>query len=190
MIQNLVLKPESKRFMPVLIANVLSYPGLQAEIEAANVLETRELCQDPGTKEKIELLAKRLGRRARLEEDELSALYSIAYRQFDRSEIDFCPNDLYKRASSMKPARLFKGPLPRNIMQERLSSEDMRWYEINRDKAGANYGSKMYEIVNLADGNRTALDIRHLVSCEFGETDLEFVLRYIQDLHKIGLIEF
>jgi hypothetical protein len=86
--------------------------------------------------------------------------------------------------------RLFKGPLPRNALEERLNEEGMKWYETNRERAGENSGSKMYEIINLMDGKRTVLDIRHIISCEFGETDLDYVLHYVQDLHNIGLVEF
>ena len=64
------------------------------------------------------------------------------------------------------------------------------WYETNQAKAGGNYGSKTYEIVNLMDGKRTLLDIRHIVSCEYDETGVEFVLHYAKDLEKIGLISF
>lgn len=190
LLQNSALKSEAKSSMPILISNVSAYPKLQAEIEAANVLETRELCENPETIKKIELLAERLSARAQIEEDEIFALCAMNFEHFDRSEIDLLPNDLYKKASSIRPTRLFKGPLPRNILQERLSTEEMKWYEVNRNKSGINSGSKIYEIVNLMDGQRTVLDIRHLVSCEFGETALEFILHYIQDLNKIGLIEF
>jgi len=190
LIHNLVLTPETRNSIPMVFANVLHYPSLQAEIEAANVLETRELCVNPGTKEKIEILAKRLKKRAQLEEDELAALYSIFSEQYGMIEIEFPPNDLYKKASTIRPKRRFKGPLPRNIMQARLSAEDLSWYEANRDKAGTNSGSKTYEIINLMDGKRTVLDIRHIVSCEFDETDVEYVFHYVQDLHKMGLIEF
>jgi len=190
LIHELALKPDMRSSIPVLFANVMEYPGLQAEIEAANVLEAQELCVNSGTKIKIETLAKRLKKHAQLEEDELTALYDIFYTKYDKIEIELMPNDLYKKASSIRPVRLFKGPLPRNILQERLSDEDMKWYETNRDKAGINSGSKMYEIINLMDGSRSVLDIRHIVSCEFGETDVEFVLHFVQDLHTMGLIEF
>lgn len=188
--QNLALKPETRSSIPLVFANVLNYPSLQAEIEAANVLETRELCVNSGTKEKIEKLAERLKKRVQLEEDELAALYSNFSEQYGMTELEFSTNDLYKKASSIRPVRLFKGPLPRNIMQERLSAEYLSWYETNRDKAGSNSGSKTYEIINLMDGKRTVLDIRHIISCEFDETDVEYVLHYVQDLHKMGLIEF
>jgi hypothetical protein len=64
------------------------------------------------------------------------------------------------------------------------------WYETNRAEAGGNYGSKTYEIVNFMDGKRTLLDIRHIVSCEYDETGVEFVLHFAKDLEKIGLISF
>jgi len=40
------------------------------------------------------------------------------------------------------------------------------------------------------DGVRTLLEIRHIVSFEFDETDVEFVLHYARDLKRAGLIDF
>ncbi len=69
-----------------------------------------------------------------------------------------------------------------------LDSEDLKWYEQNREKAGSSYGSKTFEIVNLMNGTFTLLEIRHIVSCEYDETDIEFVLHFAEDLEKAGLI--
>jgi hypothetical protein len=85
---------------------------------------------------------------------------------------------------------MFKGPLHRNAMREKLSAKSLEWYDKNRAKAGGSYGSKTYEIVNLMNGKRTLVDIRHIISCEFDETDVEFVLHYAKDLEKIGLVSF
>jgi len=51
-------------------------------------------------------------------------------------------------------------------------------------------GSKMCELINLMEGQKTLLDIPHLLFCEFGETDIEYVLHCLQDLQRIGLVEF
>lgn len=40
------------------------------------------------------------------------------------------------------------------------------------------------------DGQRTLVDIRHILSFEFDETDIELVLHYAHDLERIGLITF
>jgi hypothetical protein len=181
---------KKKRLTPELYGNVLEYPRIQAEIEAANIRETKELCVSALTKEAIDALARRLKKYVRYEENEIKSTYSAMSDYFNMKEIKFPPNELYKKASGLIPMRQFKGPLPRYVLEERLSEDEMKWYETNRDRAGENSGSKMYEIVNLMDGKRTVLDIRHIISCEFGETDLEYILHYIQDLHKVGLVAF
>ena len=40
------------------------------------------------------------------------------------------------------------------------------------------------------DGKSTVLDIRNAVSAEFGEIDLEIVMKYISDLKKFNLVSF
>jgi len=52
------------------------------------------------------------------------------------------------------------------------------------------FDSSLFEIINLMDGKRTILDIRHTISCEYDETDVEFVLHFVEDLKKMGLVEF
>jgi len=56
--------------------------------------------------------------------------------------------------------------------------------------AWRDFGSKTFEIINLMDGKRNLLEIRDIVSCEYGETDIEFVLHFAEDLKKMGLIDF
>ena len=69
----------------------------------------------------------------------------------------------------------------------------MRWYEENAAKLG---GIRTFvrrhalEIINFMDGKRSVLDIRNSVSAEFGEIDLEFVMKYISDLKKFNLASF
>jgi hypothetical protein len=46
-----------------------------------------------------------------------------------------------------------------------------------------------YEVLNFADGNRNALQIRDSVSAEYGPVPIELVLEYLQALEKIGLVE-
>jgi hypothetical protein len=181
---------EKRVSLPVLFSHVLEYPRLQAEIEAANIRETKELCVNAKTNEAIDSLARRLQKYVRFEEDEIKSAYSAVCDYNSMKEIKYPPNELYKEASQLKPTRLFKGPLPGNVLEERLNETDLKWYDTNREKAGGNSGVKRYEIINLMDGQRTVLNIRHIISCEFGETDLEYVLHFVRDLKKIGLVEF
>jgi len=46
-----------------------------------------------------------------------------------------------------------------------------------------------YEVLNFADGNRNAWQIRDAVSAEYGPIPAELVLEYLQALEKIGLVE-
>jgi hypothetical protein len=190
LISSLASNEEKCHRLPALFHDVIRYPDIQADVEAANIRETKELCVSAATKEAIENLAIRIKKHTRFQEDEIESFYSDITDYYNIKTIRFTPDELHTKASRYRPIRNFKGPLPRNILQERLGSDRTEWYETNREKAGENSGSKMYEIINLMDGQRTVLDIRHIISCEFGETDLEYVLHYIEDLHAIGLVEF
>jgi hypothetical protein len=46
-----------------------------------------------------------------------------------------------------------------------------------------------YEVLNFADGNRNAQQIRNAVSAEYGPVPLEMVVEYLQALEKIGVVE-
>jgi aminopeptidase YwaD len=46
-----------------------------------------------------------------------------------------------------------------------------------------------YEVLNFADGKRTAQEIRDAVSAEYGPIPLELVVEYLRALEKIGLVE-
>lgn len=46
-----------------------------------------------------------------------------------------------------------------------------------------------YEVLNFADGNRNAQEIRDAVSAEYGPIALEMVVEYLKALEKIGIVE-
>ena len=46
-----------------------------------------------------------------------------------------------------------------------------------------------YEVLNFADGNRSAQEIRDAVSAEYGPVPLELVLEYLRALEKIGVVD-
>ena len=171
-----------------LYSNIINYPLVQAQIEAANLEEVKELCKDQATQVAIDNLVKGLDRQIVGEKDKINSIYELFLRQYKLTGENFQPNDLYKKSSLLKPKRLFKAPLPGNYLMENLDEKSFAWYETNRGKAGQSSSSKMYEIVNLMDGKRTLLDIRHIVSCEYDETDIEFVLHFAEDLKKLKLI--
>ncbi len=46
-----------------------------------------------------------------------------------------------------------------------------------------------YEVLNFADGKRSAQEIRDAVSAEYGPVPLEMVVEYLKALEKIGVVE-
>lgn len=179
---------DKRKNLAELYSNIINYPYIQAQIEAANLEKTKELCTGNTTKSAIDNLVKGLNRQIAKENDKINSTYELFLRQYELTKTNFQFNDLYKKASSLKPKRLFKGPLPGNHLRENLDAKSFAWYERNREMTGRSSDSKMYEIVNLMDGKRTLLDIRHIVSCEYDETDIEFILHFAEDLKKLKLI--
>ncbi len=182
--------PEKKKKLAELHTNLLSYPRIQAQIEAGNIREVNELCRSEAGRKIINRLAEDLDQQAERETEKIEFMYEIFIMRYGLNSGNIRPVLEYEEASRLRPKRLFKGPLPGNAMSEKLDAKSLAWYDKNRAKAGGSYGSKTYEIVNLMNGIRTLLDIRHIVSCEYDETDVEFVLHFAKDLAKIGLISF
>ncbi len=92
---------------------------------------------------------------------------------------------LYEKAASIKPKRLFEGPLNSDYdrqryvwdeIGERLGADRADWYDKNEGLSEESKESKVFEICNLMNGERTLLDIRNIVSLEYDETDIDFVL--------------
>ena len=94
-----------------------------------------------------------------------------------------------KEAKRIIPVRLFRGPLPYYFLEENLPPEEYRFYREYRIKDGK-MSAKMYEILNFINGKRSLLFIRNAVSAEFGETDISFVKRFLNDLAELKLINF
>jgi hypothetical protein len=46
-----------------------------------------------------------------------------------------------------------------------------------------------YEVLNFANGNRNAQQVRDAVSAEYGPVPLELVVEYLKALEKIGVVE-
>ena len=66
------------------------------------------------------------------------------------------------------------------IAEPKLLSYDGLW------GSGEEYA---YEVLNFADGNRNAQEIRDAVSAEYGPVPLELVVEYLRALEKIGVVE-
>jgi hypothetical protein len=46
-----------------------------------------------------------------------------------------------------------------------------------------------YEVLNFADGKRSAQEIRNAVSAEYGPVPVELVVEYLKALEEIGVVE-
>ncbi|MCW4052500.1 MAG: DUF4910 domain-containing protein [Candidatus Bathyarchaeota archaeon] len=92
-----------------------------------------------------------------------------------------------KKARSLVPKRLFKETLSSETFKETLGEKAYEWYDeiLEKDK---NFKKKIYEILNFMNGERTIYDITKAVTAEYDETNLEHVLKFIQDLEKINLV--
>jgi aminopeptidase YwaD len=67
-----------------------------------------------------------------------------------------------------------------NIATPKLLSYEGLW------GSGEEYA---YEVLNSADGKRSAQQIRHVVSAEYGPMPVELVVEYLRALEKIGVVE-
>jgi hypothetical protein len=94
-----------------------------------------------------------------------------------------------EEAMAIIPRRRFKGTIDSDTMSEKLGEKRYGWYSEVEDK-DSNFSRKMYEMVNLMDGKRTAYDIAEFVSAEYGLTDLKNVLRFLADLKTIGYVQY
>lgn len=189
MIHQYAKDPDKRNGLPEIYANAIRYPAVHAQVEKANLTEIRELCQYDETKRMIDEISRALDNQARTEYEKIDFSYGLFLHQYGIDAKKFTPGDYHRRAAVVIPERRFKGPLSSSV--ERNASEDYRkWAEENEEKIGDYAGSKSYEIVNLMDGRRSLLRIRDIVSCEFDETDIEYVFRFAQELERMGLITF
>jgi hypothetical protein len=190
LLQRCAEDPKKRDSLPEIYSNFCRYPAAHAQIEKANLMEVRELCQDDGSKRLIEEMAKTLDNQARTEYEKINYSHGLFLHRYRIGEKKFRPDEYYQRAAVVIPERRFKGPLPGSILMERAGEEFRDWMEKNAAKIGSYSGPKLYEIVNLMDGNRSLLRIRDIVCCEFSETDIEYVFRFAQEMEKNGLVSF
>jgi hypothetical protein len=94
-----------------------------------------------------------------------------------------------EKAQTLVPKRLFKGTLNSDAFKRKLGETDYRWYEEIRKK-DKDFRKKTYEIVNFIDGKRSVIEITRAVSAEYGETELEHVLKFIRDLETAKFVSF
>lgn len=173
---------------PQIYRNGKSYNKIIAGVEADAVRSCQEL-GSKSTRNIIEKIARSLSKDLSAEQNRLDIYYERVKQDANKTVERITLSDAEKRAKSIKPKREFRGPLPRGYLGQHLA-EEAKWYAANAGKAGGNMSTKMFEIANFADGTRDALWIRDAVSAEFGETDIEFVLRYFDDLKTLNLMSW
>jgi hypothetical protein len=85
------------------------------------------------------------------------------------------------------PVRLTRGPLDFGLPESRLSPEAAAWY---RTEGNALNGNVRFELVNFVDGQRTVSHIRNAVSAEYGPISEQIVIRYFDDLVRVGVLKW
>jgi hypothetical protein len=172
-----------------LFRKILSYTEVVGEVERSAILSCVELCQNQKSKSTIEQIAKSLEIDVKTEKKRLEKYFEYIC---STKNVKISPSrltDAEKQAQKIVPKRLFRGPLPRDILAEKLGDRYL-WYQKNAVLIGGNMGNKTYEINNLINGKRNLLWIRNAVSAQFGETGIEFVLRYVEDLKNTDLVSY
>jgi len=181
--------PDKRHKLFTSYARVRTYPYYLAEIEMSNIREVKELCSLARTQKTVDSLARAMKTIASQESAKLEETLGIICGQYGITRKEIKPDESAKKASILIPRRLFKAPLPSNALEDMLVGNDLAWFHKNRAKGDPYISSKIYELINLMDGQRTVLDIRHIISCEFGETDIGFVLGMMRILENAGLIK-
>lgn len=92
------------------------------------------------------------------------------------------------QAKKVVPKRRVKGSLESDFMYDKLGERKSEWYH-EVEKRDSTFSKKMYEILNLMDGERDLCEIAESVSAQYGPTDIEDVLRFYTDLKGMRLVD-
>ena len=74
--------PEKEKELTELHANLLNYPRLQAQIEAANIREVNELCKNEASRKIINRLSEDLDQQAARETEKIEFMYKIFIKRY------------------------------------------------------------------------------------------------------------
>lgn len=88
---------------------------------------------------------------------------------------------------SRVPRRLTRGPLDFGLPASELPPERAAWY---RSDDFTLSGDARFELVNFIDGRRTVTEIRDALSAEHGPVATRVVARYLEDLVRVGGVEW
>lgn len=83
--------------------------------------------------------------------------------------------------------RLTRGPLDFGLPASNLKGKDSLYYSSSEFTLN---GDERFELVNFIDGNRTVSDIRDALSAEFTPIKTEIVAHYLENLVKVGVVEW
>ncbi len=98
------------------------------------------------------------------------------------------PSKAEAQAKKTVPRRLFKGSLDSEFLSKALGEKRSDWYD-EVEKRDSSFSKKMYEVVNLMDGDRDLCEITEVVSAQYGPTDIADVQRFVADLRRIHLVK-
>ncbi len=85
------------------------------------------------------------------------------------------------------PVRLTRGPLDFGLPASKLKGKDSLYYSSPEFTLG---GDERFELVNFIDGKRTVSEIRNALSAEYAPVGTKFIARYIEDLVKVGVVQW
>lgn len=91
------------------------------------------------------------------------------------------------RAKKIVLRKRFKGTLDSDFLSDTLGEKRHEWYH-EVEKRDPDFPRKMYEVLNLMDGERDLCEIMEVVSTEYGPTDIAAVLRFVDDLKSLRLV--
>lgn len=174
---------------PFAYRNALEYATIVTEVEQQAIQTATRLSTSSATATFIEQLASTLDNDLENEKARIGLLYEELCRSFGVPAREYSLNAVESQANQIVPTREYRGPLPSSYLSTRLG-EEFNWYRENEMAVGGNVGNKMFEIANLADGHRSILEIRDIISAQFNETGLEFVARFAEDMKRLGLFSY
>ncbi len=99
------------------------------------------------------------------------------------------PDEWEKKAATMIPCRLYRGPAAlRRILHQLLPEEQAAWLNLIQSRQAG--GHTLPVLAGYwADGRRSALEIVDLVEMESGIRDAELIVRYFELLHQLDLVD-
>ncbi|UCD95935.1 MAG: DUF4910 domain-containing protein [Candidatus Bathyarchaeota archaeon] len=115
--------------------------------------------------------------------DQIMKTIKLPHREKSRE------SKVVKLTKKLVPKRLFKGPFNSDALKTALGEDEFQWHE-NITKEDKDFNKKIYEFFNFMDGKRSLYEITKAVSAEYSKTQLEHVLKYMNDLEKTHFISY